>query len=250
MTEAGPEEQDANRGEAPPRAVEAATDATPDEVVVGPLSVWIARHRTVFLATLLLLLVGADQTTKAWAQSSLAELREVTKHKNIDGKLQRVREKAFVHTETVQVIPGALSFIYRENPAAAFSLTRSIPAKLRRPFLLAVSSLAMVFIAVWFFRIRRPDGLLMTAFAFILAGALGNLIDRARFGYVVDFINMYAGFINPRWPPWPTYNIADMCIVGGALSVIYRTLRPLYPEEEGAPPGGSDADMDPATSAT
>ena len=153
-----------------------------------------------------------------------------------------MRDKRLVGTETVVVIPQLFNFKYRENPAAAFSLTGSIPSWLRRPMLILVSSIAMILFAVIYFLLRRPDGLLMTAFALIIAGAIGNFIDRLRFGYVVDFIDWYLGFTN--LPPWPTFNIADMCIVVGALSVVYRTLRPLYPEDEdnASDPGAQQSD--------
>ena len=139
--------------------------------------------------------------------------------------------RAFVPTNTITVVPNAFNFMYAENPAAAFSLTSSLPTWLRRPFLLFVSSIATIFITVFFFYLRRPDGLLMTAFALIVGGALGNFIDRARFGYVVDFLDAYAGFIDPAWRHWPTFNIADACIVVGALSVVWRTMKPIYPDD-------------------
>lgn len=194
------------------------------------LFVW--KHRVAWFVAIVLSMAAFDQVTKIWAQDALAVKTERTFTKNVDGELTKVKQEVFVHRRTVEVVPQAFSFIYRENRAAAFSLTSSIPEGARRPMLLAVSFLAMIFISVWYFRQRRPDGLLMTSFALIISGAIGNFADRVRLGYVVDFINMYAGFINPSWPPWPTYNIADCCIVIGALLVVFRTFRPLYAEDE------------------
>jgi len=207
------------------------------------LFVW--RNRVAWFVGIVLSMGAFDQVTKMWAQSALAVETDRTFTKNEGGELKKVQERVFVHRRTVEIIPNAFSFIYRENRAAAFSLTSSIPEAARRPMLLSVSFLAMLAISFWYFRQRRPDGLLMTSFALIIAGAIGNFADRLRLGYVVDFINMYAGFIDPKWPPWPTYNIADCCIVIGASLVIFRTFRPLYPEDEAgiaAPVGVREAE--------
>lgn len=62
-----------------------------------------------------------------------------------------------------------------------------------------------------------------------MAGAIGNFIDRARLGYVVDFLDAHSAFLVSLGIPeahWPTFNIADSCIVIGAIGVIIRTLRP------------------------
>ena len=71
---------------------------------------------------------------------------------------------------------------------------------------------------------------MLASFSFILAGAMGNLLDRIRLGYVIDFLDVYAGFLGyPHWH-WPTFNIADSLIVVGALVVVMRTLWPLKTE--------------------
>lgn len=202
---------------------------------------WVFEHRLLFLALVCLVSVGLDQATKIWAQDQLADPRTRIVRQNVDGELVEVKETVFVEVDTVDVIPDYFALRYRENPAAAFSLTRSLPDWLRRPFLVVFSLLAMALIAVWYFRLRRPDGLLMGAFALIISGAIGNFIDRVRFGYVVDFLDVYVGQgALATWltetigtSHWPTFNIADSCIVVGALSVVYRTLRPLYPEDDG-----------------
>jgi lipoprotein signal peptidase len=188
-----------------------------------------------------------DQVSKVWAQQSFAVVDERKQTVFLDGKTERRKVRKFFNSPRAElhIIPKALSFKYAENPAAAFSLTGNLPYWIRRPLLVGVSTLAVLFIGLWFFLQRRPDGLLMLAFALIIGGALGNLVDRIRFGYVIDFINAYAGFINPRYI-WPTFNVADSAIVGGALTVVYRTFRPLYPEPEEA---SSSADGDSTGSA-
>lgn len=208
----------------------------------GRFSHWIFEHKIAWLAIILVVGIGLDQASKIWTQSELAEHRDRAKRVVRVENGERVEEWApgFVHTDTVTVVPGAFDLIYRENPAAAFSLTRSVPEWLRRPMLIGVSALAMILIGVWYMRLKKPDGLLMSSFALIISGAVGNFIDRARFGYVVDMLDVYVSY-EPvaRWlvsvvgtNHWPTFNIADSCIVAGAIGVIWRTLRPLYPPDE------------------
>lgn len=219
-------------------ARESASDAGGEKPRLGsgPLSMWIWRNKLLWLVLVGVLFVGFDQATKVWAQGRLAEPRQVIERVHEDGKLIEQEVTRFVpRRDYVVVIPGALNFRYAENPAAAFSLTRSFPDWFRMPFLVSFSVLAMLIVGVWYFRMRRPDGLLLSALSLIVAGAIGNFIDRVRLGYVIDFIDAHAGFINPSWPPWPTFNIADSCIVVGALLVVFRTLRPLYPEEDEEP---------------
>lgn len=206
---------------------------------LGAASMALWRHRALFFVLVLGLGVAVDQATKVWAQGALAEPRTVIERVNVDGELKEQPTLRYIAKRPpMVVIPNCFNFRYAENRAAAFSMTRSFPDWFRMPFLIAFSSLAMLAVALWYFRMRSPDGLLLTALAFIEAGAVGNLIDRIRLGYVIDFIDWYAGFINKDWPSWPTFNIADSCIVLGACLVIYRTFRPLY--EPDADVGGEE----------
>jgi signal peptidase II len=75
---------------------------------------------------------------------------------------------------------------------------------------LAISALLIV---AWFFlRAERREKLELASYAFILGGALGNIIDRLRLGYVIDFLDAYV----KTWH-WPTFNVADSCITIGVL---------------------------------
>ncbi len=99
---------------------------------------------------------------------------------------------------SVPVVPGCLKFQYAENTGAAFSLFREHPG------VLAVAVLA------WGLVLPAGERLSRVALGMILGGAVGNLIDRVRFGVVVDFILAYWGR-----HAWPTFNVADSAICVG-----------------------------------
>ena len=104
-----------------------------------------------------------------------------------------------------------LVFVY--NPGAAFSFL-SEAGGWQKPLLVAFALAAAAIVSVLI--VRRPgERLLCTGLALILGGALGNLIDRLRFGQVVDFLDFHAG----GWH-WPAFNVADSAITVGAALLI------------------------------
>jgi signal peptidase II len=202
---------------------------------LGPLATFITTKRLAWFVILMVSLVGLDQASKVWAQANLAELRTVNRPVvQEDGTTTTVTKQMFLPTKTKTVIPGLFNFKYAENNAAAFSLSQNIPDWVRRPMLIIVSTLASILISVWFFRMKERDALLLTALALIAAGAVGNLIDRVRLAYVIDFLDVYISAPGlSQWlsnlvgtSHWPTFNVADMCIVGGAFVVAFRSFRP------------------------
>jgi len=100
------------------------------------------------------------------------------------------------------------------NTGAAFSFLAD-QSGWQRWFFATVSLLASVFILVWLRKLTGAQKPLALALALILGGALGNLIDRALFGYVIDFIQVYY-----RDLYWPAFNIADSAISIGAAVLI------------------------------
>jgi signal peptidase II len=197
-------------------------------------TIWalIARHRFFWLLLVLILGISFDQWTKIWAQKNLAEPYEVTEEVEQDDETKSITRKIFYPIKIVEVVPNFFNLIYKENPAAAFSLTSSIPEWIRRPFLISSSIIATLFFIFWYFRMRENDGLLLASFSFILAGAVGNLLDRIRLGYVIDFLDVHAGIFGYPNSHWPTFNIADSLIVLGACGVIIRTLWPVLKESQ------------------
>ncbi len=192
---------------------------------------FVAKNRFWWLILVAVIGISADQATKIWAQNVLAEPYNVDEEVVVDGQTQTVSKEVFYPTRVIEVVPNLFNLMYKENHAAAFSLTRSIPAWIRRPMLVTVSILATIFFLFWYFRMKGQDGLLLGAFSFILAGAVGNLADRVRLGYVIDFLDVHAGIFGYPHMHWPTFNVADSFIVVGAIGVIFRTIWPMKESE-------------------
>lgn len=192
---------------------------------MSDFSEFVSRHRLLWLLIFGVVFITADQLTKKWAQETLAMRTIEADSVVVDGQVEASPKFRFDPVREIVVVPKVLSFIYRENPAAAFSLTRSFPDWFRRPFLVIISSLASIMFLVWYFIMREKDWLLLSSLCMIMTGAVGNLIDRATLGYVIDFIDVYAGFLGYPEYHWPTFNIADSCIVVGAIALLISMFR-------------------------
>ncbi|WP_286266223.1 signal peptidase II [Thalassotalea atypica] len=104
---------------------------------------------------------------------------------------------------------------YAQNPGAAFSFLAD-QTGWQRWFFTAMATVASIIFVVWLARTPKENKILSIAFALLLSGALGNLIDRVLFGYVIDFLDFYYDTYH-----WPAFNIADSAIfVGAALMVV------------------------------
>jgi len=115
----------------------------------------------------------------------------------------------------VPVVPGFFNLTLVFNRGAAFGM---FPGGVSFFIVLA---LVTAIIILWFaaFHVSMPP-LTSLALGLICGGALGNLLDRIRFGYVIDFLDFYAG----HWH-WPAFNIADSCLCIGAGLLILQSLR-------------------------
>ena len=87
-----------------------------------------------------------------------------------------------------------------------------------RWLLVALTAAISVFVAVWMWREKRRDDTI--ALALVLGGALGNIVDRVRYGYVVDFADLHFG----EWRPFLIFNVADAAITIGVLLLLFRAL--------------------------
>ncbi len=120
--------------------------------------------------------------------------------------------------QSLTIIPNFFHLTYIENRGAAFGILAETNARFRTPFFITISVLAIIFITV-FYRKMEGDGWTHLALLFILAGALGNLIDRVCLGWVIDFLDFH-------WYQyhWPAFNVADMAICIGAGILIIDML--------------------------
>lgn len=105
------------------------------------------------------------------------------------------------------------------NPGAAWSLLATAGGW-QRWFLSGLAIIVSGVIVVWLSRLKRQQLWLAGALALILGGALGNVIDRVLYGYVIDFIDIYY----QKWH-WPAFNIADSAITLGATMLLIDALR-------------------------
>jgi signal peptidase II len=128
----------------------------------------------------------------------------------------------------VDVIPGFWRYVYRENPNGAWGFLSGMDETTRGWFLTVFSVLAMFVIVIIFFRLEEGQALDLYVFAAIFGGAIGNIIDRFRYTFVIDFIDNYVGQNH-----WPTYNVADIAITVGVILLFLQALRRGNPEKEG-----------------
>jgi signal peptidase II len=137
----------------------------------------------------------------------------------LDQATKYIVEKKVRMYDVIPVIPGFFNLTHVRNRGAAFSLFSTAPDVFRRVFFIAVTLAAVLVIALL---IRKThEGLLVAAFSLIAGGAAGNVIDRIRYGEVVDFIQWYV-----KSYYWPSFNVADAAIsIGVALLAIDMLFR-------------------------
>jgi signal peptidase II len=127
--------------------------------------------------------------------------------------------------QSFSIIPGFFDITHIHNPGGAFGLMANLGAGMRTILFLFISSLAVGLIFFFYHKTPATHPLLATAFALILGGAIGNLIDRVRFGIVVDFLDFYIGKLH-----WPAFNIADSAITIGICIFIYHIVFKKMPQ--------------------
>jgi signal peptidase II len=115
--------------------------------------------------------------------------------------------------QSIQLIPS-FNLTYVHNTGAAFSFL-SEAGGWQRWFFAGLAMVISVVIAVWMTRLTKQESLLAVALALVLGGAIGNLIDRLAYGYVIDFLDVYYG----TWH-WPAFNVADSAITLGVMLML------------------------------
>lgn len=135
----------------------------------------------------------------------------------VDVVTKEVVQRSFLTGEAVPV-SAFFNLVFVWNPGAAFSFLAHAGGW-QRPLLLAVGAVISVFLAYWLFR-HPLSRLSAFAFASVLGGAVGNVIDRARHGAVVDWLDFHwAGW------HWPAFNVADIGIVVGVGALLLESFR-------------------------
>jgi signal peptidase II len=120
---------------------------------------------------------------------------------------------------SIAVIPGFFNLTHIHNPGGAFGFLANQSSGLRSFFFLFVSLLAVGLIFYFYKKTPAAYSMLSNGFALILGGAIGNLIDRFRFGKVVDFLDFFIGNTH-----WPAFNVADSAIFVGMAIFIFHLL--------------------------
>lgn len=170
----------------------------------------------IWLAGIALLVVSLDQITKKWATGTLAKpvVGFYPPSCDSDGPVEE-RERMAAHNQ-VTVIDDYFHLRYVENCGGAFGFLSGSKESLRKPFFYVTSILASLFLIYLFVKLKEQEKVLMVAFAVILGGAIGNVIDRLTLGYVVDFIDWHVR----EKARWPTFNIADIGITVGLFLIL------------------------------
>lgn len=152
------------------------------------ISLVISNRIRFILVLTTLFIIFCDQISKIWASVNLSMARPV----NVIGDFIRVY---LVHNSgMIWGIPVRSSIVYYVLPIIGI-------------------------VVVLYIAFKTQSKLYAICYGLLLGGAIGNLIDRIRLGYVIDFIDM--GIKNTRWP---TYNLADLAIVVGLIMIIAREI--------------------------
>ena len=147
------------------------------------------RRKIALFVVVAALVLALDQLSKSWVRNNTAE---------------------------IELLPGFLDFVYVKNYGSAFGLLAN-----QTFLLISITITSLVIILLFLRHLYRTTTLSFVSTGLILAGALGNLIDRLRFGYVTDFIDVHLGNLFH----WYTFNLADTAIVIGILTFIYSLYR-------------------------
>ena len=133
--------------------------------------------------------------------------------------------KHYIHTSFAlgfrsSLLSPILGLTYTRNNGFAFGLLQKAPQSLQEVFFIGVPVFALVLIVLIFIKLQDNQLLTSIALTTILGGAIGNLIDRLQYGYVIDFIDLH-------WKDrfhCPTFNIADCSIIVGVIIMFINTV--------------------------
>lgn len=124
----------------------------------------------------------------------------------------------------VPVIKGFFNLVHIRNRGAAFGLLSSLSPDFAWLFFIVTTSLVLLVVGYLWYKLKETATLAALGYSLIIAGAMGNLIDRLRWGEVVDFLDFYLGRYH-----WPAFNVADSLVCLGAALLIWV----IFTEEQG-----------------
>ncbi|MDY0359818.1 MAG: signal peptidase II [Desulforegulaceae bacterium] len=126
---------------------------------------------------------------------------------------------------SIEIIPAFFDLTHLRNPGGAFGFFAGKSQNIRVFVFIFMAFLAL-FLILWFYRTTDENlKWLRASYAMIFAGAAGNLIDRIRFGFVVDFLDVYIKNMH-----WPAFNVADSFITIGMSIIVYHVVFNKIPE--------------------
>jgi len=133
--------------------------------------------------------------------------------------------KSIIHSQfdvnqSISVIDGFFNITYVRNTGVAFGIFSSISSPAKSVLLSIFAAAAAAVVVVYSVKSPVRNRLLQVALAMILGGALGNLYDRLTLGYVIDFIELYAGSYS-----WPAFNVADSAVSVGICLLALEIFR-------------------------
>ena len=155
-----------------------------------------------------------DQQTNSFKQWGYISLLVI-----ILDQITKIAADAYLgYHQPVPVIPMFnLTLMY--NQGAAFSFL-SDAGGWQRWFFIIVSLTISIVLVIWLTKLKISQKLQTVSIALILGGAIGNLIDRSIYGYVIDFLDVFY-----KQHHWPAFNIADSAIVIGAILLIIDSFK-------------------------
>ncbi len=135
---------------------------------------------------------------------------------SIDQLTKALVARSILFQSSKSIIPGFLNLTHVRNRGAIFGFFSHSDNRILFVFLTLVSLVALGLVIYYFFKTPSSQRFMKISLSVILAGALGNLVDRVFRGYVVDFLDFYI----KDWH-WPSFNVADACITTGAFLLIF-----------------------------
>ena len=164
----------------------------------------------------------ADRTRRSgfyfWIAGGIVALDQATK-----ALVDRYMELHESHT----IVEGLARLTYVQNRGAAFGILSDADLPYQSVLFSLVSIVALGAIAVYAWKLPVHDRLSRAALALIMGGAVGNLLDRMRLGYVIDYVDVYWGRHH-----WPAFNVADSAISIGVALLVLDILRSPQPDTE------------------